>query len=588
MPLNKHDKAHLRNLATIERQIDAIYQTAVREAARLGVSLGSTSPDKVFSFADYPAARGRLNRLLQGLRNSLYTCVVNGVESAWTLSNNKNNELSRQVFGDNAGKLSQQQYRRYFSTNDAARKAFIQRKTNGLNLSDRVWNYTTGFQREIELGLDVGIRNGLSASEMTKELGLFLKHPDKLFRRVRDERGNLHLSKRAAAFHQGRGVYRSSYMNARRLAATETNIAYRTADHLRWQAMDFVVGIRVVMSNNHTCRGRDGKPHPFTDICDELSAPMNFAKDSKQGCYPKEFKFTGWHPHCRCHAISILKTAEEMAEDTKRIERGEELRCESVNKVTEPPKEFTDWLSDNKEKIERTERLPYFIAGNKEVLQGARSGYTGNRLGRKGAAQARAALHDHTPLASYSPEQKANFSAIERELSVERSAPMTFDEADHGRANIQGDKDNCAVAVIAHELRLRGFDITARPYTGKGNSLAISVDTLTPWTTPKGKAPQFTAQLSGSVEDITAKLEKQTSPLGSRYHLGYDTKLGGGHIVTAERTRNGLILYDPQRDEFINIKTLLAEMEAGSKLEVLRVDRLLINPQRINGLVEAI
>ena len=41
-----------------------------------------------------------------------------------------------------------------------------------------------------------------------------------------------------------RGVYRSSYNNARRLAATETNIAYRTADHLRWQQMDFVISLR--------------------------------------------------------------------------------------------------------------------------------------------------------------------------------------------------------------------------------------------------------------------------------------------------------------------------------------------------------
>ena len=104
------------------------------------------------------------------------------------------------------GKLSQAQYRRYFSTNDEAREAFIQRKTNGLNLSDRVWNYTNQFKEEIELGLDVSLRNGVSAEEMTKELRQYLKFPDKLFRRVRDEHGVLQLSKRAAAFHPGQGV----------------------------------------------------------------------------------------------------------------------------------------------------------------------------------------------------------------------------------------------------------------------------------------------------------------------------------------------------------------------------------------------
>ncbi|MBR3455746.1 MAG: hypothetical protein IKH26_10515 [Bacteroidaceae bacterium] len=46
----------------------------------------------------------------------------------------------------------------------------------------------------------------------------------------------------------------SSYKNARRLAATECNTAYRTADHERWQQMDFVVGQEVHLSGNHTCK----------------------------------------------------------------------------------------------------------------------------------------------------------------------------------------------------------------------------------------------------------------------------------------------------------------------------------------------
>lgn len=54
------------------------------------------------------------------------------------------------------------------------------------------------------------------------------------------------------------------------LAATETNMAYRAADYERWQQLDFVVGIRIELSNNHTCLGADGKPHRFHDICDDL------------------------------------------------------------------------------------------------------------------------------------------------------------------------------------------------------------------------------------------------------------------------------------------------------------------------------
>ena len=228
------------------------------------------------------------------------------MRSEWTLANNKNNELCNVVFGDNVARLTQAEYRRYYSTNGKALDAFLARKEAGLSLSDRVWRYSDTFRNEIEMGLDIGIRSGLDAPAMARELQTYLQHPDKLFRRVADEHGHLHLSKAAAAFHPGRGVYRSSYMNARRLAATETNIAYRTADHLRWQQMDFVVCIRVQLSNNHNCRGvPEGA---FFDICDEL-----------KGDYPKDFKFTGWHPHCRCYATPILKTPEELAADNHRI-----------------------------------------------------------------------------------------------------------------------------------------------------------------------------------------------------------------------------------------------------------------------------
>ena len=131
-------------------------------------------------------------------------------------------------------------------------------------------------------------------------------------------------------------------MNARRLAATEMNIAYRTADHERWRDLDFVVGIRIVLSNNHTCLGSDGKPHKFEDICDKLSAEYGSTNTSGQGCYPKDFKFTGWHPHCRCHAESILKTDEEIAEDNRRILEGEEPidYKQSEKYVKDVPKEF--------------------------------------------------------------------------------------------------------------------------------------------------------------------------------------------------------------------------------------------------------
>jgi hypothetical protein len=152
------------------------------------------------------------------------------------------------------------------------------------------------------------------------------------------------------------GVYRSSYKNALRLARTENNMAYHSADYERWQQLDFVVGIEVMLSNNHTLNGV-----PFTDICNDL-----------QGKYPKNFKFTGWHPACRCFAVSILKTDEEMNADSERIMNGEELSENSVNTVKDLPVGFKKWVNDNADRIERAEKkgtLPYFLKDNDSIVK---------------------------------------------------------------------------------------------------------------------------------------------------------------------------------------------------------------------------
>ena len=340
---DKYNRRHKRNVKSYEKQVDDTYKSAIAEAVAIVGILGAIKPDGIFSFDDYPTIRKRADKMLFGLRSQIEAIVVNGINAEWTLANNKNSELANRVFGKNVGKLTQAQYRRYYSTNDSARKAFLKRKTNGLNLSDRVWKYTDQFKEEIEMGLDVGIRNGVPANKMTRDLKQYLRHPDKLFRRVRDEHGQLQLSKAAKAYHPGRGVYRSSYKNARRLTATETNMAYRTADYERWQQLDFVVGIKIEPSvNNHE-----------TDICDDLA-----------GKYPKDFKWTGWHPHCRCHALTILKTEKELDADTERILNGEEPTTESVNQITELPKRFTEWASDNEERINGAKSAPYFLKDN--------------------------------------------------------------------------------------------------------------------------------------------------------------------------------------------------------------------------------
>ena len=567
---NRYDLRHRHNAQVYEKQLDAVYKEAVREAVAISSTIGQIKPDAMFSFDDYPITRKRTERLLAGLKSRIEAVVVNGIKAEWTLANNKNNELANRVFGDNIGKLTQVQYRRYYSTNQAARDAFIARKVGGLDLADRVWQYTEQFKEEIEMGLDIGLRNGRSADALSRDLRLFLKHPDKLFRRVRDEHGQLQLSKRAKAYHPGRGVYRSSYKNAQRLAATETNIAYRTSDHLRWQQMDFVVGIEIRLSNNHTLNGR-----PFHDICDDL-----------QGKYPKDFKFTGWHPYCRCFATTILKTPEELSADTQKILNGETTDGESVNKVDDVPQVFKDWLAENDERLDRASSVPYFISDNPKYTgvqpsYGAVGAVTGTKLGRT-ATKAAIKVYEDLPAPTLTKEVQDNITAIASAMGIKTPPkPMPFLEANEGRGNVDFSKgnqftENCQIAVAVHEARLRGLNVTSLGYDADKNSISYRLGERYQdiWEHPKThKTPTPTTLNNTSFDTMLSKLETATKAVG-RYHIGINMKYGG-HVITAERLADGrMMYYDAQSGTFLKIEEYAAR--DVEYFEVIKVDKLLL------------
>lgn len=598
--LDKWEKEHRRRVASYEKEIDEILRSAVREAAMLASSVGAADSDRPFSFSDYPSTRRRLEKLLSRLDADLTAAIVNGIESEWTLANNKNSELANQVFGDNVGKLTEGQYRRYYSTNGNALEAFKSRKEAGMNLSDRVWRYTEQFKAEIEMGIDIGLRDGLSADGMAGVLRQYLLYPDRLFRRVRDEHGILHLSKAAKAFHPGRGVYRSSYKNAIRLAATETNIAYRTADYLRWQQLDFVVGIRIVMSNNHTLNGV-----PFEDICDLLSAPPGSTETKGRGCYPKDFKFTGWHPLCRCHVETILKTEEEIAEDNRRIMAGEEVSGESVNTVKDVPKQFKEWLDENKDRAQRSYSVPYFLSDNKKYLPKDYLKMWGLKTPYASYAEYEQAMKYNKTHASFTDEQRRNNRELSDALPVIQGKIMNFTEADGNRCNpkftIENAEDlgyhhNCQTCTMTYELRRRGFNVEAKANPViKGYSQYREMDRFyarngIQWSdrfiAQDGKKITYEwsarEKMTDTNADKLAFIERKTSKQG-RYEVYCSWKEGGAHVFIVERQKNGnLLWYDPQtgrRGSASDFERSHIRKMRHNYIGILRIDDKLINPQ---------
>lgn len=343
---DKYERQHNRNLNAIQRKLRKIYESAADEAANIAMLVGALGDDEYFHFDNYPITKQRIRELMQGLGEQTEAVVVNGVRAEWALANDKNDALCAFVLGDKIN-LSFEEQRKYFRNNNAAREAFLERAEKGMNLSQRVWKYTADYKAEIEAGLSLGLGKGKDARALARELKRNLQNPDKLFRRVRDKYGILRLSKEAKNYHPGQGVYRSSYKNALRLAVTETNMAYRTADYQRYQQFDFIVGVEVHLSKTN---------HPVPDICDHL-----------QGRYPKDFKFVGWHPFCRCITTSILDLSSDpkQIENTKRIMRGESTSpYESENFVADVPPAFKKWVADNKDRLLYGKSVPYFLSDN--------------------------------------------------------------------------------------------------------------------------------------------------------------------------------------------------------------------------------
>ena len=351
-------------------EVRAIYREALVEIIDLvkGTELEDGKP---FSFSDYGYSED-VTAILRSLYSRTYQAIRGGIEKEWEFSNESNDALVKSVFGEHS--IDDNHFARFFQRNKEAMDAFFARKTkDGLNLSQKVWKYTGMYKEELEKTLDLAIGEGTPANKLASRIQKYLNDPDRWYRRFRvkigeDEDGTPIYGRKwkrrifdketglyqwvddsPKKYHPGKGIYRSSYRNAQRLARTETNIAYRTADFTRWAQLDFVVGIEIKLSNNH----------PVHDICDDL-----------KGIYPKTFKWTGWHPNCRCYQVPVMAKPEEMDEMIDMILDGDDTPLQSDNQVRSVPAQFTGWMERNDERIRDAKAkgtLPYFLRDNKEV-----------------------------------------------------------------------------------------------------------------------------------------------------------------------------------------------------------------------------
>lgn len=353
-------RAHLASIRTLDKQIERLIDDAVKQALAQGKKL--TSDDVGRLFQRHPELRIALDNTMEKLNADLTATIEQGSKEAWLRANTAADEVVATMAANNEQLASLLNDRKNQPQNDRALRAFQQREMQGMKLSDRVWKSTEGMKLDMERAIEVSLAEGVPAQELSERVRELLKEPHRLYRRVRDKQGNLRLSQAAQKYHPGTGVYRSSYKNAMRLARTEVNMAYQASDSERWTKSWWVKGIRVSLSNNHTCLNSKGRPAPLVDICDELA-----------GNYPADFKFTGWHPQCRCFATAITCDYADIRDYYQRKRAGEDMTGYTPpGAITDPPEQFKRWMADNSDRLAGAARrgsTPYFITNNAKYTQ---------------------------------------------------------------------------------------------------------------------------------------------------------------------------------------------------------------------------
>lgn len=326
-----------KRLAKYVMLVESIYEDLNLEAAKIvGITDFTIDSDRTFMWSDYPQTRKRIRDLQERFVEDIGSVIYSGTSEEWKNSNEVQDLLANKVLQTYGATIGKEKYEILYQPNNDALKAFQQRKDKGFTISDKLWNQSTLYKQELEEAISCAIQKGTSAITLSKQISKYLLDFPQLQKDYKERFGK---ASRAMDCE-----YRSI-----RLAASEINMAYRQAENLRWQQMDFVVGYEIKLSNNHTCNGK-----PFQDICDILA-----------GKYPKDFQWTGWHPLCRCYKIPILKTEEEFWEWDGR----NEATTASVNEVKDVPDAFKKWINENIQRAKSWDSAPYFIRDNDKYIR---------------------------------------------------------------------------------------------------------------------------------------------------------------------------------------------------------------------------
>ena len=321
--LSFYDKQHIQKVAAQQAVIANIFNQFILSVSPYLRKWDDAGKNNVW--LRNQGIENAVDRELLNLESMLYANISAFQKDGWERAERKNDDFISQFIKGMA--ISSATKDGMFTHNLSAFEALKNDiDSNGLKLSDRVWNITQQTKSQLEFYLDSGVVSGRNSNGISSDIRQILHNPQKRFRRIRNEKGELVLSQPMKDYHPGQGVYRSAYKNALRTSATTTNTAYRSADYERWSKQDFILGIEIQRSVNN--RGP-------CKICDAMV-----------GKYPKTFKFTGFHPFCICFATPITMEPENFAD----FLLNDTVPKEQV--ITDIPQGAKDFVSENKDGLQ--------------------------------------------------------------------------------------------------------------------------------------------------------------------------------------------------------------------------------------------
>lgn len=577
--LSFYDKQHIQKIAAQQAVIANIFNQFILSVSPYLHKWSDAGKNNVW--IRNQRIESAVDRELLNLESMLYANISAFQKDGWERAERKNDDfISQFIKGMSISSATKDGMFAHSSSAFEALKNDID--ANGFKLSDRVWNITQQTKSQLEFYLDSGVVAGRNANGISSDIRQILQNPQKRFRRIRNEKGELVLSQPMKNYHPGQGVYRSAYKNALRTSATTTNIAYRSADYERWSKQDFILGIEIHRSANN--RGP-------CKICDAMV-----------GKYPKTFKFTGFHPFCICFATPITMEPEDFADfllnDT--VPQGQT--------ITDIPQAAKDFVSENKDGLQSAFWYKDNFTNDGGLQREIVSQPITNEV-IKVSKRIKTDAEKNDIQKRWEDRFVRNFNQakIEQKIGVKKGKEMTFEEANELRGNINYGKAseysvNCQSCVVANELRRRGYNVTALPNLQKTGNIPyeLSMRTNWVWIDPKtmvmpkkqtaGGIYDITrsgALKSKSIKELTKELVELVKEPG-RYHIDFAWKgKNSGHIITLEKLHNGkIIIYDPQTGKMKNWRELSKEISLRYGVNVLRVDNLLVNTDIINGIVK--